>query len=316
MSISSYRPVVSLGEVLQPSDFNTMSAGARAYINDFVLGAMSRLKQRDLGPATTPTATLYSIGHSGGPRATGTNLRFGCNAGPLFYAPATPGVDGVTPKVLCYYVSTGEIAATLGAADPTNPRFDAVYVRLTEVDGTPVSTNFEDATGVKTTQSMVTQKVIKLETLVVAGTPNAKPQIPAAPDATWAPWCVFWVPATFASIFAIQHLYDYRVPLGSYIRQFINPLEMGAFTTGNLTIDRWLCTGQFSGSTEVVGHSRIHSGRVMGMGVSWLARNVGDPFRPRVCYQTGGAAFVDSRLHRYDQLRRLRAPPPLGQRLR
>jgi hypothetical protein len=294
MSILSSRPVVSIGEVLQPSDFNTLSAGGRAYLNDFALGAMMRLRQRDLGPPTTTAATLYSLGHSGGPRATGTNLRFGCNAGPLFYAPATPAVDGVTPKVQCYYLTTNEIAATLGTADPTNPRFDAVYVRLTEVDGALVTTSFEDATGVKTSQSMVTNRQVKLEQLVVAGTPNAKPQIPAAPDATWALWSVFWVPATFASIFAIQHIYDYRVPLHTYTRHFIGAPDLVAFTTANMTVDRWNGTGTMTGASEVAGKLRAHSGRVMGIGWSWLAHNAGDPFRIRINYHSSGTAFMDS----------------------
>lgn len=270
------RPQVVDGEAVDPTDFNNMSAWSRAYINDMVLGALMRYQGNKVGPMPLgATPQLYSLGSSGAPRNGGSLARsIGCNAGPLFYAPPSVSIDGRTPKVLSYYLTANEITATLAAADPTNGRYDAVYVRISEVDGPLTTRNFEDATGAKSTQALVIDRRTKLEWTVVTGTPAAKPQIPSAPDATWAQWGVWWVPATFAGLFGIQHIYDYRIPMQSFKRHVL-PVS-GLMASAGWTIDAVNGYAQSSaGGNGLYGYLPARSGRVMALSWSYLVANGG-----------------------------------------
>lgn len=269
------RPQVVDGEAVDPTDFNNMSAWSRAYLNDLVLGALARSQSRHVGPqGFGASPLLYSIGSSGAPRnGASTSRSIGCNAGPLFFAPGgTPTIDGRTPKVLLYYLTQNEITATLGAGDPTNPRFDAVYVRISEVDGPLTTRNFEDATGAKSSQSLVIDRRTKLEWTVVAGTPAAKPQIPAPPDATWAQWGVWWVPATFgASLFNFQHIYDYRIPMQSFTRHVIPYTAMlGSSWTIAIANGYASSTAGTGFSNPLGAYLPRRSGRVMGFSFDYL----------------------------------------------
>jgi hypothetical protein len=216
----SHRPQVSLGEACDPTDFNAESAWSRAYINDLIINYMARVQASGLSAVSlvglgTIGASVFSIGSSGAPRIrpSAGNLAWGCNPGPLFFVPSTTaGVDGITPQVLCYHMSTDEMSGAFAAADPTNPRFDAVYVRVSEVDGPLVTRNFEDATGAKSGQNLVTERDTKLEWSVVQGTPSQHPLIGAAPDSTWTLWGVWFIPANYASPLVRVYMFDYRIP--------------------------------------------------------------------------------------------------------
>lgn len=215
------RPQAFDGEGVDPQDFVALSAGSRAYINDLILSALMRSQAPNISPigayGSGQRPPIFAFGHGGAPRnGTGATPRtISCNPGAIFQAPVSGSINGATPKILSYYLNGGEISAQLDAGDPSNPRFDSVYVRLSEVDGPNVTRDFEDAVGVVTSQAFATTKQTKLEWLVVKGTAAALPVLPAVPDASYSLWGTWLVPAAFgASNFGLQHIFDYRVPLG------------------------------------------------------------------------------------------------------
>lgn len=294
------RPQVFDGEGVDPTDFNALSSYSRAYVNDLVLGALMRQKQRGVGPAGIGGyPLLYSIGASGAPRNGATARSFGCNAGPLFFSPATPTIDGSTPKVLCYYLNTNEINGTLAVGDATNDRFDAVYVRISTVNGPNATRDFQDATGAVTSQSLAVTSQNYLEWTVVAGTPAAKPLIPAAPDTTWALWGVWWVPKTFgASVFSLQNIWDYRIPMESYRRHVLGVDAMAGFSGGSWSIfgaSGYAQSGAAGGVTSaLVAHNRNRSGRIMGFAMRYITANASSFLRPIVQnVQSGSVVAVE-----------------------
>src|SRR5262245_11610207 len=124
------------GEGLTYDDLNLLSTNSRVFSTDIVLGGIMRVKQNTIGPAPIDAnGTLFCYGHGGAPRNRAGTHKLGCNAGALFYCASASLPNGSTPRVIPYWLTADEISATLANGDASNPRFDAVYVRITEVDG-------------------------------------------------------------------------------------------------------------------------------------------------------------------------------------
>jgi hypothetical protein len=290
------RPQVIDGEAVDPTDFNNLSAWSRAYINDLLLSTLMRRQFSAAGPQQFGgAAMLYSLAGSGAPR-NGTTLArsIGCNSGPLFYVPnGTITVDGRTPQAKMYYLSTNEINAQFAAADPTNPRFDAIYVRISEVDGPTTSRNFEDATGAKSTQALIVDRRTKLEWTVVQGTPAAKPGIPGAPDASWAPWGVWFIPAAFASLFNNLMIFDYRTPMNAFTRHIVPASQMSGTSwtiSGVSGYAQSTAGGGFSNSLYAMLSRR--SGRIMGCSMNYLAADAGSFMKIITRYPSAGSILT------------------------
>lgn len=276
------RAQVVVGQATDPTDFMALSGWSRAYINDLVVGAFMRTRKSRVGPdddsALWTRGTIYAVGHAGAPRNNAVARRFGCNPGAIFYVPTGVSVDGVTPKVLTYYLQQDEINGSLTGGDATNPRFDAVYVRVSEVSAPTVTRNFEDAAGNKTSQPIVPDLRTKVEWTIVAGTPAVHPQIPAAPDSTWAYWGVWYVPKAFNSTFNITNIFDYRIPCEQYTRHVRDVKQAYAVTSGTAT-----CTlngyDGFIGFTDTTTHAWVsascptNAGRLMGFSWTPLAHS-------------------------------------------
>lgn len=228
-----FKPQVFDGEGIDPSDFNALSSQFHARLNDFILGSMASsaevLGWAGGGTGYGDTSNLYAFNAGAAPRNRATNRSFGCNGGLLVQTPPNGFAwDGLTPSIKTYMVTQNEISGSFATADPTNPRYDAVFVRITDTDGAAVTRDFKDAVGTITSQSFLTTKQSRLEFQIVAGTPAVKPLIPAAPDSSWAIWGAWWIPATFAAPFTISNIYDYRIPFG--IKRYIK--TPGEFDVG------------------------------------------------------------------------------------
>lgn len=230
------RPQFFDGQGVDPLDLNRATSAARAYLNDVVLGPLLSTYRTVVGPvslspdptSTTATVpgiypTLFAHGNGGAPRNRAGNRAVGCNQGALYYVLPGLGIDGSNPKVVPYFLQTDEISATLDAGDASNPRFDAIFVRITDTDGPQETRDFKDAVGVVTSQPFFTSKSSTLEFVVVKGTPAAKPLMPAPPDTTWAFWGAWWVSKAFGAAsfktiaYAAQgasNVIDYRFPIG------------------------------------------------------------------------------------------------------
>lgn len=271
----SKRSQVTLGEAVDPSDYNNFSAWERANINDLVLSAAMRMGAGDTFPGgglgSSQCPPIFAIGHSGAPRNGRTTARtYGCNPGPIFQAPnSTAGIpDGNGAKVLSYYLQGGEINGQLAAGDATHPRWDCVYVRLSEVDGPLVTRNFEDATGVKSGQALPVDKRTKLDWTVVQGTPAAIPGIPGGPDASYSLWGAWFVPATFgASLFGLNNIYDFRVPIG-FRRLQVDPGVMG-FDVAHWSYQYDKREVTSSSTTGLWAPCPVRSGRIMGYKINY-----------------------------------------------
>lgn len=240
------RPYVIDGQGVDPTDFENLSARTRANLTDLILGSAMRLQMGRVGPSTevlnrydglsiSPGAQIFSLDVAGGaPMRGATAVSYRCNPGPIFYVTGEPVVDGVTPKVVAYYLQKDEISGSFAVGDATHSRFDAVYVRLTSVDGPQETRDFKDAAGVITSQPLVTTKRTKLEWLAVQGTPATAPQIPAAPDATWARWAVYYTRKNQNAAYTAKEVYDYRVPANLH-RDIVIP-GAGIFAIGGNAI--------------------------------------------------------------------------------
>jgi len=266
------------GVGIDPSDFNSLSVGARSYLNDMVLGTRMRVAQNSVsGIAAYTTPALFAFGHGAAPRHGGTARSYTCNAGLLFFTPLSGTIDGASVQIRSYYVNQGEINGTFAAADPTNGRLDAVFVRITDVDGPQVTRDFKDATGAVTSQPVLTTKQAKLEWTVVTGTPSAKPQVPSPPDSTWACWAIWYLPATFNTTFSgPKVLFDYRIPCDGFKRHFV-PGQMAAAGDSNWTRNSG-DIGVHNASTAVVSLDftcPVRSGRLMAAGMSFNSNALG-----------------------------------------
>lgn len=270
------------GEGLAHEDFNAITAGNQAYVGDLVLGTMMKMNGLSVGPEAPSAAQLYALGHSGAPIGTATARTYGCKAGPLFYVAPGLTIDGLTPKVLSYYVNANEITGQLAVGDATFPRFDAVYIKISEVDGPTVQRDFTDAvTGVVTSQLVATTRQTKLEWTVVQGTPAAKPLIPAAPDSTWARWGVWYVPKGWSSGTLLwEFLFDYRIPVG-YRRYALDVKQMYAVYPSGTTTATLNAYDGYAGNTSgdgfgtVAANCPVRHGRVMSFGWSFVAGGPG-----------------------------------------
>lgn len=264
----SKRPQVTTGEALDPIDFNAQSQWATARLSDLVLSSWMRTTLAMQDPVSNngsaEGASMFAFTHGAAPVGNAFNLGWTCTEGPIWQPPAAPTstIDGTNIRMPMYYLQQDEASGTFAAADPTNPRLDAVYLRITEVDGPLTTRFFVDALGFQSGQTISPDKRTKLEWLVVQGTPAAKPRIAAAPDATWSLWGVYHIPAAFAAPFTVANIFDYRVPLGLK-RYQVSPLAMG------ITGAAWTyvaASNEFQspgGSTVLWVTCPMHSGRVM-----------------------------------------------------
>lgn len=207
-------------------------------------------------------------------------------------------VDGGAPQVKTYYLQQNEITGQLAAGNGTNPRFDGVYVRISEVDGPVTMRNFEDATGAKSTLPLVVDRRSKLEWVVVQGTPAAMPQIPAAPDATWARWGVWYVPKNWATSFQAMfsnggsNVADYRIPADSYRRHLIDVAGMYAGAASSTAVlNAYNGYASFTGSgpfASIGATCPVRGGRIMGF--SWTPILATAGYQQRLMVRAPGAS--------------------------
>lgn len=273
------RPQVFDGEGVDPTDFNALANWSRAYLNDIVLGTSMINTPDGIGPSYSADnlPQIYAIGHSGAPR-NGSGIRqISCNPGPLFFVPVSQTVRGKTPVSSCYYLQQNEITATLAVGDATNPRFDAVYVRITSIDGPLATRDFEDATGAITSQALATTTSTQLEWTLVQGTPATAPLIGAAPDSTWALWGAWYVPKAWGSTsfqsaaafnFSLggSNVFDYRVPIGMK-RHLLSVDRMYSMGVAGTVIDPSNDDATCTGSGIILGVTcPVLGGRVMNFG--------------------------------------------------
>jgi hypothetical protein len=287
------RPVVVDGEGIDPTDFNRLSQWSRAYLNDIVIGAWLRTRSNQIGPDDDSNVwtrgNIYAIGHSGAPRNQISALMIGCNPGTIFYVPTGVGAtppDGMTPNVRAYRLQQNEIAYTLAVGDATHPRFDAVYVKVDEIDSVAESRNWQDAGGtLYATESLITGRETRLQTLKVQGTPSATPQVPAAPDSSWAPWGVWYVPKAWNAPLAYMtrggsNVFDYRIPCDRFARHVRDVHTMYPASSGTPTVTLNGYDG-FAGFTDTTIHAwvaascPVNAGRIMGFSWTPLAHDAG-----------------------------------------
>jgi hypothetical protein len=288
------RPQFFDGQGIDPQDLNRAVSGARAFLTDLVVGPLLASFRNVVGPissnpasalTTSPASypTLYAQGHAGAPRNRAGNRVVGCNPGILYYVAPSLTIDGATPKVVPYYLTTDEIAATLAAGDASNPRFDAIFVRITDTDGPQETRDFKDATGVVSSQVFFTSKATTLEFTVVQGTPAAKPLMPTPPNSTWAFWGAWWVPKAFgaASFTTVPHPYggsnvqDYRVPIGmkKHLLTVGDGLQAGGTNAHANAYYNTMTFTSTSGSPDMWANLPVRSGRIMAYG--FTQSNVG-----------------------------------------
>ena len=268
------RPQVMDGEAVDPTDFNNASAWQRANINDLILSAMMRLNAGYVSPlgglGSGQRPPIFAIGHAGAPRNGGTlSHSYTSNGGPIFQAgnSSDPVIDGTTPRIMSYYLSPGEINGQFATPDPTNPRWDCVYVRLSEVDGPTTTRNFEDALGAKSSQAVVVDTRVKLEWVVVTGTPAAIPTLGGPPDPTYSLWGAWFTPAALPGLYGLNNIYDYRVPLG-FQRHLVDPATMG-FDPAHWSYQYDKREVTSSSTTSLWAPCPVRSGRIMGMKINF-----------------------------------------------
>lgn len=208
------------GEGLDFNDFNNAQRYARAEYLDGILRARCRTV---LGNTVGATSYCYAFGFGGNVKSTATNLRSSNYAGSIVQL-ISAGPSATDPTALVYYLSDDELQTDHDAADPTNPRYDIICVKLEMLAGDSTSRDFEDAAtrALSSTTPDKTRKVT-LTKQVVKGTPAATPAEPAVP-AGFVKWASVKIPATFATTFtAVTHFRDYRVPIGGLYEFNLGP---------------------------------------------------------------------------------------------
>jgi hypothetical protein len=127
----------------------------------------------------------------------------------------TPGtITGDAPTFLIYRLASDELGTVFDVGDGTHPRIDAVFIKLDEVDGDPVTRDFEDATThALSSQTFNKQKQVRLTKLVVKGTPAASPTAPAN-QAGYARYGEVYIPAAWNAVIDPDNFRDSRQPIG------------------------------------------------------------------------------------------------------
>jgi hypothetical protein len=275
MGIGSKEVLFNSTENVGQLDLNNMQRFLRAFATDWILGQGGSFHgSGDPGAAGYGRfAALYSIGDSGAPFPTATPLQISNLAGPIGQwvghtgepdvnpvdglpdIPPTPLATqalaptwGANPYFMVYWLSPDELITTHAAADPTNPRWDLVCVKLSDVSNDPaddesrlqkqvVGSSFVISAG-----TFVKRRKVTMQKQVVQGTPAGSPAIGAVPLG-FQPLYAVLIPAAFASVFPVDdNFHDYRMPLGSFCVDMLASAGRklsGTYTSDADLLDSW-----------------------------------------------------------------------------
>jgi hypothetical protein len=147
------------------------------------------------------------------------------------------GTTGDDSLLIPYYLKS-DINVTLTTADPTNPRWDLIEMKLDFVDNDAadnVTRDFKDATtGVITSTTVVKKRKPKITVTLKTGTPAGSPTIPSV-DSGYSALYALKVLAAGTSV-TDDNVIDYRLPAGH--RKIVQP----AADDAGLNIARLIAT--------------------------------------------------------------------------
>jgi len=204
------------GEGITLGDLNDAQRYTKALLLDYVMGE-GRAWHDYTGTQPSPDPKHCYVPHALSAFPYSSTARVvNNNAGVLMQWTGSSSIvppDGLTPAFKLFPVADGQLATTLSIGDATNPRVDAIFIKIEEIDADSQARDFEDAvTGAKTSQTFFKKKRTQLSKNVIEGTPGANPLVPATP-AGYVPWCYVYVPATHNAAFTNQQLHDKRMPV-------------------------------------------------------------------------------------------------------
>lgn len=261
---------VSDGQGVDPVDVNNVSLRNRAQIIDAMLMQAARLTPTGVA---TPGPGVFAYGAAGSPYAPSSG-HIANRAGTIFFKEDNTLIDGATPMFLAYYLDDQEINYAIATPDPSNPRYDGVFVRIDEVSGGLESRNWQDAGGtIYTTENLPTTYVTRLRTQYVQGTAAGSPALPATPVG-YLPLYYVLVPAAWGGGTAGKAMiHDCRIPVGQFRRCYIPAFNFALQATP------WtLFSGAFSSRIGAPGASAItyavcpvQNARVLGFGFTLQA---------------------------------------------
>lgn len=217
------------GEGADYTDLNRAMLWQDILANDYKFAMLTRTSWFQNAPwlETAYTKKLHRYPNAGYAYA-GTTRQIKNKRGLIAKWIAAP--DGTEPKLLCYFLDDDEISLTSAAADPTNPRYDVIAVKL-EWENVAETRDFEDAvTRAVTSTSMTTYKRVKMTARIVQGTAAASPTVPAI-AADEAYYCVYRIPATFNSTISLDpagtnEFRDFTFPIGELKRLYVPGQQM------------------------------------------------------------------------------------------
>jgi hypothetical protein len=253
------------GEGLDYNDLNNIQRYERARFYDLFLGQMMRgtvggsdVLSTCAARASIDATQLYAHGWGGAAKifsngAGGPNLQLKNFSG-LIATYGGGALTGLAPQVLPYHLDNEEVNPTFAAADPTNPRWDLVQIKINaEAGGTSTTRDFQDAfTGALTSTSFNKRFGSSITWNVKTGTPAGSPTVPTPDAGFFRLWAVF-IPAAFGSNpilidtgSTLNCPRDYRLPMslaqapGSWVHTQAKD-SFGAWTYNN-TDDRPVAT--------------------------------------------------------------------------
>jgi len=280
MGFGAHEVLWNTSENVGAVDLQNMQRFLRAFATDWDLGASGGFSgsassmqgaishmNRDqalwcLGDSAAPSPThaagapanrtVYNLG---GPllqwRSFASDGRF--DGGGAALMPADWGSDTYG---LVYWVDADELTTTHAIGDATNPRWDLVCIRLSDVNNdvadqeSRLQKQVVGSAFITSTGTFFKRRKVKLDKQVVVGTPAASPAMPAVPVG-YLPYYAVKIPALFdAPIPALDDFHDYRMPLGSFTVDVLASLAIengsGLAATGNAGAYRPMTLGASS----------------------------------------------------------------------
>jgi hypothetical protein len=234
------------GEGADHADFNRHSIWQAILESDYKLAMMTRTDPDVNAPwqEANFTQKLHHYHQQGCVYSNGTSMNLRNKRGLIAQWTAAP--DGTEPKLLCYFLDDDEINLTSAAADPTNPRYDVIAVKLVWQNVTETR-DFEDAsTRAITSNTPTTYKQVVMTARIITGTPAASPTIPAL-AAGEAYYAVYRIPAAFTGTISlgpttVNEFRDFSFPIGEIKSEFVMgsamlhvPADWTVAATGTMT---------------------------------------------------------------------------------
>lgn len=205
------KPHFNDGQALTPADLEAITNQMRAFLLDQIIGGMAVNYIDNIIPSS-PACYVPRAAH-GAPVQGGAPMTVVSTAG--YVCQSTGGPDGLTPQLLAYRLAANEINVTLPAADPSNNRYDGIFIKITDnVPWNPQSRDFQDAvTGALSSQTVDVNYQTTLSVQVVSGaTSSGIPSFPATPSG-YVPWAYVAVQPAFSGYLTPDMIFDVRYPM-------------------------------------------------------------------------------------------------------